>query len=293
MSKPRIKRQFAGSSADPAQRQITSFFCSRGSAASATSNDEVASFLCEAQAQAQAQAPHHQPLLPASVQANLLSVGMRIRKSVPEGYKTCGGPGAFGVWTAADASNSNPSAAVVPQRSAQRASSRELVPFCGINKVGGLATQPAFTREVDDDDDDDDDDDYDTYADPNDGVDVDDEDIPDAGALPELTLSQESVGSNTSEPSRKRLYTENEPPEPPTMLAQPRRGWDEQVSPRSSAPSEWQLSRVMAVPRARVVRKGVWPRGFDRGMVLPGDEDFEEAEFLDFGEGIAHEMDIS
>ncbi|QPG96760.1 hypothetical protein C2857_005196 [Epichloe festucae Fl1] len=244
MSTPRTKRQFAGSSADPAQRQITSFFPSRAA------GDEAAP--SEAQTS-------RQPLLPSSVQANLLTVGMRIRKSVPEGYKTCG-PSAFKLWT----DNTPP-----PQRaSALRASSRELVPFCGINKVGGLDPQPALARDDDDDDD----------------------EVPDLDAVPELTLSQESVESNMSESSRKRVYDDNDRDDEPTMLTQPSKGWDEEVSPRSFAPSEWRTSRVMAVPRSRVRKSAVPFKGIDQeNMAVDGD--FEDADFLVLGE--AREMDMS
>lgn len=252
MSTPRTKRQFAGSSADPAQRQITSFFPSRAA------GDEAAP--SEAQTS-------RQPLLPSSVQANLLTVGMRIRKSVPEGYKTCG-PSAFKLWT-----DNTPPPHRASASSALRASSRELVPFCGINKVGGLDFQPAHARDVDDNDDD------------------DDEEVPDLDAVPELTLSQESVESNVSESSsRKRVYDDNDRDDEPTMLTQPSKGWDEEVSPRSFAPSEWRTSRVMAVPRSRARRSAVPFKGIDQeNMAVDGD--FEDADFLVLGE--AREMDMS
>ncbi|KAG5999926.1 hypothetical protein E4U21_006111 [Claviceps maximensis] len=278
MSNPRTKRQFAGSSADPAQRQITSFFsCSSSNSSPRTGGYD----------QAQTQASR-QPLLPSSVQANLLSVGMRIRKSVPEGYKTCG-PSTFTLWTdhctstgtntstTTTSAPTNATAATIPQHSTPRAATNELVPFCGINKVGGLGIQPTVARDLESDSDSDD----------------------HSHMVPELTLSQESVDSTAStasaaEPSRKRVYTENELHEPPTMLARPHRGWDEEVSPRSFAPSEWQTSRVMAVPKPRV-KRSVWSGGSGQENGIGNgdeDEDFKEAEFLVFGPG-PHEMDIS
>ncbi|KAG6113082.1 hypothetical protein E4U31_001787 [Claviceps sp. LM219 group G6] len=259
MSNPRIKRQFAGAAADPAQRQITSFFTSRtdDSHDTATSHSE-------------AQAPR-KPLLPSSVQANLLSVGMRIRKSVPEGYRTSG-PSAFKLWTdnsttattktaSASAAAASAASSNGPQRPAIRAPTSELLPFCGINKVGGLATQPVFARGMYPDQDD-----YDS-----------DEQLPDHDAVPELTLSQESVDSTASEPSRKRVYTDIELHEAPTM-PQSLGGWDDEVSPRSFAPSEWGSYRVKAVPKPRV-RQGAWVKGMDQENTV-GDEDFEEASFL-------------
>ncbi|KAG5972072.1 hypothetical protein E4U58_006943 [Claviceps cyperi] len=259
MSNPRIKRQFAGAAADPAQRQITSFFSSR----TGDSHDTATSH-------SEAHAPR-KPQLPSSVQANLLSVGMRIRKSVPEGYRTSG-PSAFKLWTdnsttATTNTAAAAAASTVPQCSAIHAPTSELLPFCGINKVGGLATQPVFSRDMYPDQDD--------YG--------SDEQLPDHDAVPELTLSQESVDSTVSESSRKRVYTDMELHEAPTML-QSLGGWDDEVSPRSFAPSEWRNSRVMAVPKPRV-RQGVRVKGMNQENSV-GNEDFEEASFLVPG----HEM---
>ncbi|KAK3068105.1 hypothetical protein LTR53_014583 [Teratosphaeriaceae sp. CCFEE 6253] len=79
------------------------------------------------------------PPLDAATQASLLSVGMRVRKSVPEGYKTHKtlGMDSFPFPSTA------PTASFAPPRPAySSASSRELTPFCGLHKVGGLASQP-------------------------------------------------------------------------------------------------------------------------------------------------------
>lgn len=262
MSTPRTKRQFAGSSADPAQRQITSFFSSRFAGDGSSCSEE-----------ATAGCSHHsrQPLLPANVQANLLSVGMRIRKSVPEGYKT-NGPSAFKLWT-----DNTPLPARATHNAPLRATARELLPFCGINKVGGLDTQPTLQDHADDN----------HYND-----DRDQNSVPDVDSVPELTLSQESVDSNISEPSsRKRVYMENEADEEPTMLAPPGKGWDEQVSPRSTAPSQWGNSRALAVPRTRLKRGPPSFKSLDQENFSTVDDDFEEADFLVMGEG--PDMDIS
>ncbi|KAF4432668.1 ribonucleotide reductase inhibitor [Fusarium acutatum] len=160
MSTPRIKRQFAGASADPSQRQITSFFNARSSDESAT---------------AEADKPM-QPTLPSNVQANLLSVGMRVRKSVPEGYKTKG-TSAFKLWTDNAPVNVSTATAKAPGKGA----SRELLPFCGINKVGGLDTQPEF-----------------------------EDDVPELDAIPELTMSQESAEGESYDGSRKRIFDEDD-----------------------------------------------------------------------------------
>ena len=83
------------------------------------------------------------PILPATIQSSLLNVGMRVRKSVPDGYKTkqklfsdLSKP--FGAAT----SKSDPS------RSAS-ASFNGLLPYCGILKVGGHEFQQPVPEEAD------------------------------------------------------------------------------------------------------------------------------------------------
>ncbi|EPE07517.1 ribonucleotide reductase inhibitor [Ophiostoma piceae UAMH 11346] len=140
MAAPRVKRAFAGSASDPAQRHITSFFA----------RDEDAA----APGERASRSPSHEissPLLPPSVQANLLAVGMRVRKSVPEGYKT--GKEADERTTPSHyrpqpkAPSSYASSYRTFLQSAGRPaapptpSQRELLPFCGLNKVGGLDVQ--------------------------------------------------------------------------------------------------------------------------------------------------------
>lgn len=186
MSTPRTKRQFAGAAADPAQRSITSFFNSQPSA------DVVDS-------------PSHQSVLPATVQANLLSVGMRVRKSVPEGYKTVG-TSAFKLWT-----DNTPLPAQTTRHATTKASSRELLPFCGINSVGGLDFQPASER--------------------------DDDEVPDLDALPELTMSQESNDSVDGN-SRKRFFFDDDDDEL-------------DASPRPLTMDDQGNVRVLAVPVSR------------------------------------------
>ncbi|KID85206.1 ribonucleotide reductase inhibitor [Metarhizium guizhouense ARSEF 977] len=255
MSTPRTKRQFAGSSADPSQRQITSFFASRAPG--------------DAPGEPQLQPPR-QPLLPSSVQANLLSVGMRVRKSVPEGYKTSG-TSAFKLWT--DKTVPTAAASRPATQTTLRDASRELLPFCGINKVGGLDSQPAFASDSDSDAD------FDS-----------DSSVPEADDVPELTMSQESVDSNAPElSSRKRCYSDDERADCPTLLALPSKGWDDQVSPRSFAPSQWGDSRVMAVPRTRVKKRPSLKHVGQENAAV--DVDFGEADFLVFGD--TRDMDLS
>ncbi|KAM0432258.1 hypothetical protein ACHAPT_004796 [Fusarium lateritium] len=162
MSTPRVKRQFAGTP-DLSQRQITSFFNPQSPNEPQPSPESA-----------------RQPILPSTVQANLLSVGMRVRKSVPEGYKTTG-TSAFKLWT-----DNAPVPTSTTPRAPTKASSRELLPFCGINKVGGLDTQPEFEQE---------------------------DDAPDVDAIPELSMSQESTESVDSHESfRKRLFEDDDEP---------------------------------------------------------------------------------
>lgn len=124
MSTPRTKRQFTG-----AQRQITTYFTpSHPSSASP---------------------PQQKPVLPNAIQSDLLSVGMRIRKSVPEGYKTGTRHSAFKLWDERDAGG-----APLPHAARARrggAGAGELVPFCGVHRVGGYAVQPALPADDDDD----------------------------------------------------------------------------------------------------------------------------------------------
>lgn len=82
------------------------------------------------------------PPIPADTQSSLLSVGMRVRKSVPEGYKThkTMPTPEFPFPSTA------PAAEAAPARPNYNTSnSRELAPFCGLHKVGGWSAQDSFT----------------------------------------------------------------------------------------------------------------------------------------------------
>lgn len=141
MATPRVKRPFAGSSSDPSQRQITSFF-DRNSDESSSTGDRP--FI---------ERRSSTPLLPPSVQANLLAVGMRVRKSVPEGYKTGkeemmeGSPVVAPRRVVVSTPTPTPVAAAAPPSSFNNFGSRqlpvqrELTPFCGLHKIGGLGVQ--------------------------------------------------------------------------------------------------------------------------------------------------------
>ncbi|KAI0385139.1 ribonucleotide reductase inhibitor-domain-containing protein [Hypomontagnella monticulosa] len=293
MSAPRPKRQFAGAASDPAQRQITSFFTSSASPSSSAINYN--------NSRAHQTSAPISPQLPASVQANLLSVGMRVRKSVPEGYKT-GNYSAFALWDENSTSttrNNNPSSSAATMgegRSRANAIStpRELLPFCGLHKVGGLATQPetsapSFPPAS-----------FQPLLSVN-GMPLDDN-MTDDDDVPGLTSSQETVESTDSgaayspPKTRKRSYTEDEEelPSTPGRLSLNvgfdvwRDGFDGEVSPRSVAPVGWGAGngRVMATPRRARLRGGKVAPGRALGqenvMVVEGSDggDFGEADFL-------------
>jgi hypothetical protein len=92
--------------------------------------------------------------LPGSVQADLLNVGMRVRKSVPEGYKTHKTISLPSIQTTLTLSPHGASTttmtttqeySVKPPRepvAAHVQHQRELLPFCGLQKIGGYAEQP-------------------------------------------------------------------------------------------------------------------------------------------------------
>ncbi|KAK2768075.1 ribonucleotide reductase inhibitor [Colletotrichum kahawae] len=245
MSAPRTKRPFAGASVDPSQRQITSFFTTRPGPAPAGPSPA---------------APENS--LPSDVQSNLISVGMRVRKSVPEGYKT-GTYSSFKLWS----DNSPVSGPAVvrttptgttsrKQRSAA-SSQRERLPFGGINKVGGLSAQPATADE----------DEYEFSS---------DNDVPGLDDMPGLSSSQGSVESTASDGrSRKRFFDDDEESDAPVKMWANHDAWLEgAISPRSLAPSGWANARTLAVPRKS-------RRGKDAGQEnLVVADDFEDADFL-------------
>ncbi|GAW16440.1 hypothetical protein ANO14919_058680 [Xylariales sp. No.14919] len=293
MSAPRTKRQFAGAASDPSQRQITSFFAAQHhntTTVSSSSSSSPNGNYCINPLQSTPQRPDSAPNLPPSIQANLLSVGMRVRKSVPEGYKT-GSYSAFALWDDSD-TDTVTETMVEGQRSRANAfsSPRELLPFCGINKVGGLATQPeghspilpgmrtgvsatpAYQPGF-------------GFA----GTDMDD--------MPGLTSSQESIASSTSSitpppgaRTRKRFFVEDEDEQAPGQLNLWRFSHDIcSLSPvGGNSSSNNNNGRVMAVPRkgrlrAKFSGAATAMSGAGQENMMVVDSDFEDAEFLDQG----------
>lgn len=241
MSNPRVKRPFAGAASDPSQRQITSFFQARSDS---PSNDNE---------------PLRSPRLPANVESNLLSVGMRIRKSVPEGYKTVG-PSAFKLWTDNTPLPTGPKAAPASSAPAKtsRLVSRELMPFCGINSVGGLASQSDVRHDADDD-------------------------VPGLDEMPELIMSQESTDSTNSTANVRKRFISDEVEDPVQV-------WMEDSAADVGLTSTGMgNARVMAVPKSRVHAKAVTEAVDQENMAVDGD--FEEAGFLVYDD--ARGMDMS
>lgn len=296
MSTPRTKRPFAGAASDPAQRQITSFFHATGTGSTNPPSSSETTL-------------PSRPVLPADTQSNLLNVGMRVRKSVPEGYKT-GTYCALNLFN--DLENKKPNsagAAAAPARalpSSYAAGQRELLPFCGINKIGGLSSQPTFCFSAPPSS---------TTSQALGGQDS----LPGIDDVPPLSSSQDSVASTTGALSvntnltpnanRKRVYEEAGESDTPSVsdcLQVPSGDWmDGQVSPRSLVPAGWENTRVMAVPRKvrRTLKAGQAPAmtitGVDEkaldqlgqeNMVV--DDDFPEADFLDYRVLAGEPMDI-
>jgi hypothetical protein len=127
------KRQFQPSS----QPSIKSFFTSSGnssvpsSAPPATLSGNIDDY-----------AKPLKPTVPDHVQSLLINVGMRVRKSVPEGYKTHKSLSVSKVSYMHPASL--PSLSEIPSSSAPELYSKpsELAPFCGLHKIGGMSSQP-------------------------------------------------------------------------------------------------------------------------------------------------------
>lgn len=93
------------------------------------------------------------PPVPGHVQSDLLQVGMRVRKSVPEGYKTHNNkmlalPSIQTTLSNKPSSTSSTTTMtldVKPPRGpipTDVVHQRELLPFCGLHKIGGYAEQP-------------------------------------------------------------------------------------------------------------------------------------------------------
>ncbi|OBT77755.1 hypothetical protein VF21_03833 [Pseudogymnoascus sp. 05NY08] len=235
------KRPYAGTHSQHHQSSITSYFPSPSGAAPSPTTVRNAS---------------SPPVLPATVQSSLLNVGMRVRKSVPEGYKT-GSYSSFALFSD-QAPPSKPQQQSQQQRRVKQApgsAARELAPFCGIMKVGGLAVQAPQAEEYFDDDDE---------------V-LDEDDVPGMS-------SQGSTLSAYSTTTHKRRLSASSVGSDDEGAAQ--YSWpDMGISPKTQAPQQGQAwggagNRAMALPRR--MKKAGAVGGQENGV------DFEEAGFLDY-----------
>lgn len=109
------------------QAPITSFFTSQASSSPEASSNRSQSY---------ENLPF--PPLPDALQSSLLTVGMRIRKSVPEGYKTHKTVSSIHPYNPHSQDMGNPK----PATSSTTYTYTELTPFCGLHKIGGMAIQP-------------------------------------------------------------------------------------------------------------------------------------------------------
>lgn len=260
----------------PFQPSITSFFArddDSDSSLSDSSDAERGQGPLSRDHQQHRRAPKHQrprdsfaPAVPASVQASLLSVGMRVRKSVPEGYKTH------------KTLPSLPTAALTlkplpppPPREPvddHALHQRELLPFCGLHKIGGYAEQPVTNIHL--------------YA----GADAHGQRPVNAFPLPAEAFTQPFPADalppipNPANPSKRAWRDDDEKPRPaaefhfklPVTVSE-----DEvPVSPLSETPPQalngfpQSALRPFAQPRTR--RAGA---GRDNAMIKEGDTDMD------------------
>lgn len=225
----------------PFQPSITSYFSNRDTDPNATSRPNRTTSPLS-------------PPLPADTQASLLSVGMRVRKSVPEGYKTHKTLGTDGF---PFPSTAQP-APTAPHRSSHSGTStRELQPLCGLHKTGGWAAQDVPPSSA-------------PAAMEGDGSEY--------GDLPGLTMSQNTLSSTQnsfmyatsgqSNSSRKRAY-EDEVEEDMDAL------FDDSGDAEKTEVSMHRTDRPIASMKSSL------RKGRTNGVVrVVGEDDFDEAAFL-------------
>lgn len=197
--------------------------------------------------------PHHGPILSATIQTSLLNVGMRIRKSVPEGYKTK--PEVF--------STSNSYGPLRVDGSLHRNYSPVgLLPYCGIFKTGNLEQEPTPLQDD---------------VPPLD-CSIDDDAFPSSqeSIQSEIPLGDRFASLPLLVNGNKRPYDEQEEPSPT------------HPDPLHSHPSgNTNATHVMALrPMLQPKTRKVWPvrerRLKDQGEDGMDVDEFEEAEFLRF-----------
>lgn len=243
----RAKRQY-----DPKQSSITSFF---NRTSNTQNNDTISTGF---------------PVQPNEVQAGLLAVGMRVRKAVPSGYKTGTYNALSTVHDTITPTPAEPEALtqVVNDAGSRRVfgtNIRELAPFCGLNKVGGLAQQIMPSDE------------YSPFI-----------------------SSQESQASNVSLESLgagKRRFDDGEDGEEISVFSQEVfERWlrEEEVSQKSKPMGLGMRidGRPIAVPKTRRKRADGMEASTD-SWEQENSMDFGEAEFLDYGHWTDKEVDMN
>lgn len=236
------------------------------------------------------------PTLPGSVQAGLLNVGMRVRKAVPEGYKTPK------LLSGLPSTKSTPPFPVKPSLDTGPdvlSHKRELLPFCGLSKVAGYAEQPTTNIHL-----------YgglDAHGQPTTNVfplsaDTFTQPFSSQGYANSRDTTSSQPPPNPMNPAKRAWQDDNEvrPPTTDLFFAIPKGALvvdvDEvPVSPLSETPPAMlPQRRHFAQPKSR--RQGQQPRSCDVDMVMDTDpddvtpmerrvavgsgSDFEEAEFL-------------
>ena len=203
----------------------------------------------------------HLPFLPDTIQSDLLTVGMRVRKSVPEGYKTSTEFAGFNLFNESKSLPATPTTesprTALKTRPRANAGARELMPFCGLLKVGGMRSQaqqawgiysPTHERSWSR---------YDCHS-----VDM----VPDEDDVPVLSQGGSVSVAGTPNGNKRRCEWDDS-------------GDDDEMDVEVKMNvSLGFMNRPMAVPRRRT-QQGNGQREVTRVF----GEDFEEAEFLDLG----------
>lgn len=193
------------------------------------------------------------PPLDAETEAGLINVGMRVRKSVPEGYKTHKTIEHAGL---AIHSSAPPASSAPARPSLSPMRSNELQPFCGLHKIGGWAAQdvppssaPPIARFQQDEDE----------------------------GIPGLTTSQNTILSSQSSfasaiDSKKRTLEDGYEDDAEHAMDD---FFDEETEGLTSIPMKPTQSRPMA--RMKASARKETPIHHVRVF---GEDDFEEASFL-------------
>ncbi|KAE9372557.1 hypothetical protein N431DRAFT_439646 [Stipitochalara longipes BDJ] len=220
------------------------------------------------------------PTLPPAVQSNLLQVGMRVRKSVPEGYKTGSLYSGFSLFSDSTHQSASTQAAAQEKpkpKTRPRAGARELTPFCGLLKVGGMAQQQWGIYSPNHNSDGNGSVAWDPYAAEEafaDGEDGMEDEVPPWSSQGSVSTVSSAEGGMPVTPGggNKRRYFEDE-------------GEEGMVFGAGLGNERALGERVLAVPRRKKwVGSARFSGGGQENVGIVGEDvDFEEAGFLDYG----------